>query len=81
MMDEGSFNTMALAQLVNGCRKQSGLTQIELAQLAGVGKTTIYDIEKGKVSIRFDTLCKVLEVLNIHIEFKTPLPFDSEVDK
>ncbi|WP_232505541.1 helix-turn-helix domain-containing protein [Legionella clemsonensis] len=27
------------------CRKQSGLTQKELALYAGVGKTVIYDIE------------------------------------
>ncbi|WP_061773313.1 helix-turn-helix transcriptional regulator, partial [Legionella pneumophila] len=55
-------------------RKQSGLSQQELARLAGVGKTVIYDIEKGKESVRLNTLLKVLDVLNIQIKFETPFP-------
>ena len=44
-----------------------------LADLAGVGKTVIYDMEKGKVTIRFSTLQKVLKALNIKITFTSPL--------
>lgn len=40
--------THEIANLVHYYRKQSGLSQQELARLAGVGKTVIYDIEKGK---------------------------------
>jgi len=54
-------------------RQKSGLTQQELAQLAGVGKTVIFDIEKGKPSIRLNTLLKVFGVLNIHLSFESPL--------
>ena len=54
-------------------RRQSGLSRIQLADLAGVGKTVIYDIEKGKETIRFSTLQKVLKVLNIKITFTSPL--------
>ena len=54
-------------------RKKSGLSRIQLANLAGVGKTVIYDIEKGKETIRFSTLQKVLKVLNIKITFTSPL--------
>jgi y4mF family transcriptional regulator len=54
-------------------RKESGLTRNQLADLAGVGKTVIYDIEKGKETIRFSTLQKVLKVLNIKITFTSPL--------
>jgi len=54
-------------------RKQSGLSRNQLAELAGVGKTVIYDIEKGKETIRFSTLQKVLEALNIRIIFDSPL--------
>ena len=54
-------------------RKKSGLSRIQLADLAGVGKTVIYDIEKGKETIRFSTLQKVLKVLNIKITFTSPL--------
>ena len=54
-------------------RKKSGLSRIQLANLAGVGKTVIYDIEKGKETIRFSTLQKVLNALNIKITFTSPL--------
>lgn len=54
-------------------RKKSGLTRNQLADLAGVGNTVIYDIEKGKESIRFSTLQKVLKALNIKITFTSPL--------
>ncbi|HAT8998945.1 TPA: type II toxin-antitoxin system Y4mF family antitoxin, partial [Legionella pneumophila subsp. pneumophila] len=62
------------ANLIHYYRKQSGLSQQELARLAGVGKTVIYDIEKGKESVRLNTLLKVLDVLNIQIKFETPFP-------
>ena len=54
-------------------RKKSGLSRNQLADLAGVGKTVIYDIEKGKETIRFSTLQKVLKALNIRIIFASPL--------
>ena len=54
-------------------RKESGLTRNQLADLAGVGKTVIYDIEKGKETIQFSTLQKVLKALNIKIIFTSPL--------
>ena len=54
-------------------RKKSGLTRNQLADLAGVGKTVIYDIEKGKETIQFSTLQKVLKALNVKIKFTSPL--------
>ena len=63
----------SISQIVKFHRKKSGLTQKQLADLAGVGKTVIFDIEKGKETIQFLTLKKVLDVLNISIEFKSPL--------
>lgn len=62
-----------LAEMIKKHRKLSKLTQNELALLAGVGKTVVYDIEKGKSSIQFDTLSKILSVLNIKIHFISPL--------
>ena len=53
-------------------REKSGLSRDELAKLAGVGKTFIFDVEHGKLSIKLTTLLPVLEVLNITIEFKSP---------
>lgn len=63
----------SLGAIVRNGRKKSGLTQIELARLAGVGKTAVFDIEKGKSTIRLATLLRVLEVLNIRVSLHGPL--------
>lgn len=69
-----------IAKMVRYFRKQSGLTQLELAQMAGVGKTVVFDIEKGKVTVQLDSLIKILHVLNIKLSFETPFPFSMEND-
>lgn len=62
-----------LSDVVRFHRKQAGLTQKALADLAGVGKTVIYDIEKGKETVQWDTVNKVLAVLTVKIKFESPL--------
>jgi len=63
----------SLGNMVKHHRKRSGLSQFELARLAGVGKTVVFDVEKGKRTVQLDTLLKILSVLNIKIDFKSPL--------
>jgi HTH-type transcriptional regulator / antitoxin HipB len=67
-----------LKNVVRQNRRLSGLSQIQLAKLAGVGKTVIFDIEHGKESIQFDTLKKVLAVLNIKLILQNPAMERSE---
>lgn len=62
-----------LGKIVFFHRKKSGLTQKQLAELAGVGKTVVFDIEKGKATVQMNSLLKVLEVLNITVELKSPV--------
>lgn len=62
-----------LSEIVLHHRKRAGLSREACAELAGVGKTVVYDLEHGKISIRFDTLLKILQVLNIKITFQSPL--------
>lgn len=52
-------------------RKAAGLTQIELAQLAGIGKTSVFDIEKGKKTVQWETILKICKVLEININFNS----------
>jgi HTH-type transcriptional regulator/antitoxin HipB len=65
--------TPKLSDIILFHRRQSGLTRNQLADIAGVGKTVIYDIERGKETIRFATLQKVLTALNIKINYESPL--------
>ena len=62
-----------LSEIIRSHRKAAKLSRIQLAELAGVGKTVIYDIEKGKESVQLDTLRKILKVLNIKIVLTSPL--------
>lgn len=64
---------MELAEIIRDARKAAGLTQKELADHAGVAKNLVYDLEKGKMTVRYENVLKVLDVLNIRIEFISPL--------
>lgn len=54
-------------------RKEAKLSRIELAELAGVGKTVIFDLEKGKNTVKWSTILTILQALNIDIKFQSPL--------
>ena len=54
-------------------RKKAGLTQLQLANLAGVGKTTVFDIEKKKTTVSWNNLLAVIKILNIEVQFKSPM--------
>lgn len=62
-----------MARMIRFHRKKAKLTQLQLATLADVGKTAVFDIEKGKKTVQLDTLLAVLNVLNIQIQFEGPL--------
>lgn len=62
-----------LADIILFHRKRSGLTQLDLAEMAGVGKNMVYELENGKQSVRLDNLLKILQVLNIELTFQSPL--------
>ena len=62
-----------LSNIIYFHRKKAKLSRIQLARLANVGKTVIYDIEKGKQSVQWDTIQSILQVLNITIDFQSPI--------
>lgn len=61
-----------LAVVIKKHRKAAGLSQLQLAEMAGVGKTVVFDIEKGKETIQLDTLRKIMAVLNIKVQLTSP---------
>ncbi|SDC58469.1 helix-turn-helix domain-containing protein [Williamwhitmania taraxaci] len=62
-----------LANAIKMHRKAAGLSQLKLSEMAGVGKTVVFDLEKGKETIQLDTLRKILQVLNIKVMLTSPL--------
>jgi HTH-type transcriptional regulator/antitoxin HipB len=65
--------TMVLSELILQTRKRANLTQAELAELAGVGKTVVWDLEHGKRTVRLETLVKILAPLNIELVARSPI--------
>ncbi|RPD83208.1 XRE family transcriptional regulator [Neisseria weixii] len=63
-----------LAKWVSSARKQSNLTQEELAEAIGFsGKGSISAIEKGRNKPTFDVMVKIAEVCNY------PLPYQNQI--
>ena len=64
-----NFNT--IAQIICFHRKKAGLSRNELADIADVSKTVVFDIEHGKETIQFASLMKVLTALNIQMSLNS----------
>jgi HTH-type transcriptional regulator/antitoxin HipB len=62
-----------IGDIVRYHRKKSGLSREDLAKIAGVGKTVVYDLENGKETIRLSTLNKIFKALNIKLSVDSPL--------
>lgn len=74
---ETTFQTK-LGKTIKYHRKKAGLSRIELADLANVGKTALFDIENGKKSVQISTVLSLLEILNISITLSGPLDYLNE---
>ena len=67
------MNFSEIAAIIKFHRKKAGLSRLQLADLAGVGKTAVFDMEHGKETVQWQSLNKVLITLNIHCVFQSPL--------
>lgn len=67
-----------LGDQVRRKRKILRLTQKELAELARCGPDFLYDLERGKPSVRLDKLVPVLEVLGLKLALQPRNPAESE---
>ena len=67
------MNFQEIADIVLFHRKKAELSRNELADLAGVGKTVVFDIEHGKATVQYQSLAKVLETLNVKMTLQSPL--------
>ena len=67
------MNFQEIADIVLFHRKKAELSRNELADLAGVGKTVVFDIEHGKATVQYQSLAKVLQTLNVKMTLQSPL--------
>ena len=65
--------SMNIASEITTTRKAAGLSQTELAELSGLSRAIISQVENGKATVRMDVLEKILHTLNMQLWVKTPL--------
>ncbi len=53
---------MSIAEFVKQRRKKSGMTQVVLADRAGVGLRFLRELEQGKANLRMDKVNQVLQM-------------------
>lgn len=61
---------MELRDVMKHRREFLSLTQLDLAEMAEVGLSTVKDIERGKGNPALNTINKILDVLGIEIEYR-----------
>lgn len=66
----------SIAALVRLHRRQAGLSQSMLAELAGLGRSAIQYIERGEETVQWNTLFKVLRILNMSVYISGPFVKD-----
>lgn len=55
--------------VLKAAREKAGLTQIELAEKAGVTRAYYADVERGRYTPSLRVLSKLSEILNIDLNF------------
>ncbi len=70
-------STQQLGQALRAARKQLGLTQSQLALVAGAGLRFIVDLEAGKPTLRLENVLRVIEALGGELNL-SGLPAASE---
>lgn len=61
---------MDLREVVKERRSVLGISQLDLAEMAGVSLATIKDIERGAGNPSIKTVTKILEVLGLEMQFR-----------
>lgn len=59
-----------LGKLVREVRKEQGLTQLDLAGLAGLSNRFIIDLERGKETLQIQKVFHVLALLGVELTVK-----------
>ena len=66
-MDTRIKNAEDLSRVVREARKAQKLSQNDLAGMAGTGRRFIVDLEKGKETVQFGKVLRVLATLGVSV--------------
>lgn len=57
---------VTIGERIKAARKNAGMTQKQLGELAGIAEPTIRRYELGKLNPKFETLAKIAEALKVN---------------
>ncbi|KQQ87157.1 type II toxin-antitoxin system Y4mF family antitoxin [Massilia sp. Leaf139] len=60
-------STAELGELVRQIRKEQGLTQLDVAGLAGLSNRFVIDLERGKETLQIKKVLDVLSLLGVEL--------------
>ena len=60
---------MNLREVIKESRDILGISQMDLAEMAGISLATVKDIERGVGNPSMKTVMRILEVLGLEMEF------------
>ena len=61
---------MSLREVVKERRGVLGISQLDLAEMAGISLATVKDIERGVGNPSMKTVTRILEVLGLEMQFR-----------
>lgn len=64
------FQRERMGQSIRDLRTQRGLTQVQLAQLAGITQSNLARIEAGRYAVGLDILNKIANAMGVAVELK-----------
>ena len=59
-----------IGEAIKNRRKQLGITQPQLAEIAGISTNTLYKLERGQGNPSLDVLYKITEVLGMELKLE-----------
>lgn len=66
-------STIEVGELVRSVRKIQGLTQLDVAGLAGLSNRFVIDLEKGKATLQMQKVLDVLSLLGLEVVIRKKL--------
>ena len=61
------MGNQTIAEYVKRMRRETGLTQVDLSEKAGVGLRFVRELEQGKESLRLDKVNQVLSLFGSQV--------------
>lgn len=65
----GSIEAVNIGRRIREARLASGMTQVQLAEAAGISATHLGDIETGRSSFKVEVLLKLTKALNVSADY------------